>query len=137
MKFRVLLLFVLLNVSICYAEQTSLQSVAQVVPQPVTQPQNIDFADCSKMFNVNKEKLFYLTLGAVSANYFNIKEIQTQNGYIIFKAANRDYLATIASIDADNAILKITPCNNTYFFPAGIILNMFKYIELNLNTEIK
>ena len=67
------------------------------------------------MFGVNKEKLFYLTLGAVTANRFAIEEIQTSNGYIIFTAANNKYLATIAGIDGNNSILKITPCNNIYF----------------------
>ena len=45
---------------------------------------------------VNKEKLFYLTLGAVTANKFSVDEIQTNNGYIIFTAANNKYLATIS-----------------------------------------
>ena len=101
------------------------------------QPQNISFETCTKMFAINKEKLFYLTLGAVNANRFSIDEIQTQNGYIIFSAANNKYLATISGIDASNSILKITPCNNIYFFPPGILINMFKYIDINLNTEIK
>lgn len=103
----------------------------------ITQPQNIAFENCSKMFAINKEKLFYLTLSAVTANKFSIDEIQTNNGYIIFSAANKKYLATIAGIDADNSILKITPCNNIYYFPSGILINMFKYIDINLNSEIK
>ena len=89
------------------------------------------------MFTVNKEKLFYLTLSAISANKFSIEEIQSENGYVIFSAAKNKYLATIAGIDSENAILKITPCNEIYYFQPGIIINMFKYIELNVNTEIK
>ena len=59
------------------------------------------------------------------------------NKNIIFLAVNNKYLATIAGIDADNSIIKITPCNEVYFFQPGILLGMFKYIELNQNTEIK
>ena len=81
--------------------------------------------------------MFYLTLGAITANKFSIDEIQTYNGYIIFSAANNKYLATVASIDADNSIIKITPCNDIYFFPPGVFLGIFKYIGINLNTEIK
>ena len=136
MKLRVLILASLLSISIVYAEATGVVSQPNSAP-PVTQPQNVDFESCTKMFPVNKEKLFYLTLGAVTANKFSIDEIQTQNGYIIFSAVNNKYLATIAGIDADNSILKITPCNEIYFFPPGVFLGMFKYIELNLNTEIK
>ena len=136
MKLRVLIISFLLTFSTAYAELV--ENVAQpAAAPPITQAQNIAFENCTKMFPVNKEKLFYLTLSAVTANKFSIDEIQTQNGYVIFSAANNKYLATIAGIDADNSILKITPCNDIYFFPPGIFLGMYKYIELNLNTEIK
>lgn len=136
MKLRVLILAILVSNLVAFAEQAQPVMQNQVAP-PITQPQAVTFENCTKMFAVNKEKLFYLTLSAVTANKFSIDEIQTQNGYIIFSAANNKFLATIAGIDADNSILKITPCNNVYFFPPGIYLGMFKYIELNLNTEIK
>ena len=136
MKLRVLILSFLLTFCVAYAEPV--YNVAQpAAAPPITQPQNVAFENCTKMFPVNKEKLFYLTLSAVTANKFSIDEIQTQNGYVMFSAANNKYLATIAGIDADNSILKITPCNEIYFFPPGVFLGMFKYIELNLNTEIK
>lgn len=104
---------------------------------PITTPQNIAFENCTKIFAVNKEKLFYLTLASVSANKFTIDEIQTSNGYIMFTANKNKYLATVAEVDNSNAILKITPCNNVYNFPPGIVTNTFKYIDLNLNMEIK
>lgn len=118
---------------------TSVQNISQSqVQQPqITTPQNIAYENCTKMFAVNKEKLFYLTLGAISANNFIVEEIQSENGYIIFYAAKNKYLATIAGIDGQNSILKITPCNEIYVFPPGVLINMYKYIELNLNTEIK
>lgn len=136
MRMRVLFLAILLSVGTVCAEPitSTTQSNGAI---SLTQPQNITFEHCSKMFAVNKEKLFYLSLSAITANKFSIDEIQTNNGYIIFSVANKKYLATIAGIDADNSILKITPCNNIYYFPSGILVNMFKYIELNLNTEIK
>ena len=136
MKLRVLFLVLLSNILICHAEPTQI-STQQTSAPPITQAQNIAFENCTKMFAVNKENLFYLTLGAVSANRFAVEEIQTSNGYIIFTAANNKYLATIAGIDANNSILKITPCNDIYFFPPGVILGMFKYVGMNINTEIK
>ena len=143
MRVRVLILTLIMCFLPSFADTTQLSyptvnSVTVQKPQiPITQPQNIAFEDCTKMFGVNKEKLFYLTLGAVTANRFAIEEIQTSNGYIIFTAANNKYLATIAGIDGNNSILKITPCNDIYFFPPGVILGMFKYIGINVNTEIK
>lgn len=135
MKSIILILTLILSVNITFAE-TNTPANTLPVTVPITQPQNIKLEDCAKMFPVNKEKLFYLTLGAITANKFAIDEIQSNNGYIIFSAANNKYLATVASIDANNSILKITPCNNTYVFPPGVILGMFKYVGMNINIEI-
>lgn len=136
MKLRVLIFLLFLTTTAAMAEPVQTAAQPTAAP-PITTPQNITFENCTKMFAVNKEKLFYLTLGGISANRFNIEEIQTANGYIIFSAAKNKYLATISGIDSANSILKITPCNDIYFFPPGIVINMFKYIELNLNAEIK
>ena len=133
--FTLILLLSVLNLQNVFAENLNTPDNKEVVS--MIQSQNIAFEDCTKMFAVNKEKLFYLTLAAVNANRFAIEEIQTSNGYIIFTAANNKYLATIAGIDANNSILKITPCNDIYFFPPGVILGIFKYVGMNINTEIK
>ena len=125
--------------NITYANEGQvIQAVHQPQPtaNPLTVAQNIMFENCTKIFNVNQEKLFYLTLASISANRFNIDEIQSANGYIIFSANRNKYLASIAKVDKTNAILKITPCNNVYNFPPGIITNTFKYIDLNLTTKI-
>ena len=135
MKIWTTVIVFLLSICIIRAEEAVPTSQPTSAP-PITQPQKIEFENCTKMFTVNKEKLFYLTLGAITANKFSIDEIQTQNGYIIFSAVNNKYLATIAGIDADNSILRITPCNEIYFFQPGVFLGIFKYIGMNVNTEI-
>lgn len=114
----------------------------KTTPQPTTtalptQPQPVDFGLCSKFFKLDKQKLFYLTLASVNANRFEIKEIQSKSGYILFTVSQRPFLASIIKVDYKNSMLKITPCNNVYFFPVGIAQNMFKYIELNVNTPIE
>ena len=131
---KLLVLLFILNFLPVLAEE-AVQSVTQ--NSSLTTPQNIMFENCTKIFGVNKEKLFYLTLASISANRFTVEEMQTSNGYIIFSANHKKYLATIAKVDNSNAILKITPCDNIYNFPPGILINMFKYIDLNINTEIK
>ena len=128
---KVLLIVALMLVPVVFADEIN------AVNQPITVPQNIMFINCTKLYAVNQEKLFYLTLSALSANRFAIDEIQTANGYVIFTVNRKRYLATVAGVDSANSILKITPCNNVYNFPPGILLNTFKYIDLNLNSEIK
>lgn len=107
-----------------------------LAPSPV-QPQLVDFGICSKFFRLDSKKLFYLTLASVNANRFKIDEIQSKSGYVLFSAAQKQFLASIITVDSKNSMLKITPCNNIYYFPVGIVQNMFKYIELNFNTPVE
>lgn len=113
------------------------EPVKPIVQQSTVVSQPILFENCSKIFGVEREKLFYLTLASISANKYTIDEIQSTNGYIIFNAHRNKYIATIAKVDAQNSILKITPCNNTYSFPPSVLTNTFRFIDLNLDKNIK
>ena len=126
---RIRALFVLLGLLI-YPFAFAEESHSPQTPS-ATSYQNISFEDCSKMYDTDKETLFYLAIGAVNANKFGIEEIQTNNGYIIFSTGKNKYIITVAGIDNGNSIIKIAPCNNLYYFQPGIISNIFKYIDLN------
>lgn len=100
-------------------------------------PQSVAFEDCTRTFNMNSDRLFYLTLAAVNANRFEIKEIQSKTGYVLFSAVGKEFLASIVSIDKYRSMLKITPANNNYFFAPGIVLNMYKYIDVNTSEHLQ
>jgi len=102
-----------------------------------TIPQPVDFSACNKYFKMDGQKLFYLTLASVNANRFKIDEIQSKSGYVVFTAAQKQFLASVIAIDSQNSLLKITPCSNVYFFQVGIVQNMFKYVELNVGTPVE
>lgn len=99
-------------------------------------PQNMAFDDCTKEYSMNQEKLYYLTIAAINANRFEVEELQSKTGYILFKAVNKEFLATVVKLGVNKSMLKITPTNNNYYFAPGIVLNIFKYIDLNLNENI-
>ena len=111
---KIFIILGLIMIPYAAAEEAAVQQPAQ---NPLTVSQQIMFDNCTKIFGINQEKLFYLTLASISAN-------------------RNKYLATISKVDKTNAILKITPCNNVYNFPPGIITNTFKYIDLNMTTKI-
>lgn len=141
MKKNILLSLIVLCSCSVYrgAEGASVNTAPKVVtqqPAPI-QPQPIDFALCNKIYRIDAQRLFYLTLSGVNANRFTIDEIQSKSGYILFTVVKRQYLASVLTIDAKTSMLKITPCDNIYYFPVGIVQNMFKYIELNVNTPIE
>ena len=114
-----------------FAPSIFAEEVQQGQTSSATSYHNIPYEDCTKMYDITKENLYYLTIGAVNANRFTIEELQTANGYIIFTTGRNKYLATVAGIDKNHSILKITPCNNLYYFQPGIISNIYKYIDIN------
>lgn len=122
-----------LNQSTNTVKPVSNQTSAQ---NPAVIPQNISFQKCTKIFPVDSEKLFYLAIASINANRFTINEIQSKSGYVLFSVLQKQFLLSIANVDKKNAIAKITPANNNYYFPEGIVTNIFKYIDLNTDTEI-
>lgn len=97
--------------------------------------QNIKYENCTKVFNTDNISLMYLTIAAINANRFTIDEIQSKSGYILFTAVNKQFLATVSNVNTNQAMLKITPADNNYVFQPGIVLNIFKYIELNITKK--
>ncbi len=110
---------------------------AQLAELQLVTPQNIDFAKCVRTFNFPVEKLFYMSILAINANNFQIEELQSKMGYILFKAANKNFLMSVVKVDPEHSMLKITPADNVYFFPYGIVYNIYKYIELNADEELQ
>lgn len=126
------------NVPVATKKQVSKdiqKSETNVSSQSLIPP--VSFENCSKTFNLDSQRLFYLTLASVNANRFSIDEIQSKSGYVVFTAAKQQFLASVITIDSHRSMLKITPCNNIYYFSIGIVQNIFKYIELNMQTPIE
>ncbi len=99
-------------------------------------PQNVEFADCTKQYNLPPEKLYYLTVGAINANRFEVLELQSKTGYILFKAVGKEFLASIVKLGTQKSMLKITPTDGNYYFAPGIVANTFKYIDLNVSSPL-
>jgi len=129
--FILVLTILIFSNGVCNAEQA--QQTTNTIPPTV--PQIVGFNLCSKIYPIKSEKLFCETLSAISANKFTIKEIQSRSGYIIFSCGNKNFIATIASVDETHSIIKISPCDNNYFFPTGIITNIYKYLDMSFNVS--
>ena len=63
------------------------------------------------------------------------QNVQSKSGYILFTAVNKQFLANISNVNTNQGMLKITPADNNYYFQPGIVLNIYKYIELNLSKK--
>ena len=125
----ILLLMLILCVPYVKAEE-------QIPVTTLVTPQNVDFKLCTRTYVMPAEKLFYMAIASAKENKFAVDEIQSTTGYIFLTAAGKQYLASVVRIDDTKTMLKITPTNNNYFFAPGIVLNFFRYIDLNGATPL-
>lgn len=122
------ILFILI---FCYTNLQALSEPQSPSLSTLITVQNVPFETCTKIFNIDAENLFYLTIAGINANRFQINEIQSRSGYVLFNAVNKDFLASVIKLDSKTSMLKVTPVSNIYYFQPGIVLNIFRYIELN------
>lgn len=135
MKKLGLFLIYLFLFSSCSFAQTVVMT--ELEAQALVTPQNIDFSRCTKVFDFPVEKLFYISIAALNANNFEIEELQSKMGYILFKGAGKTFLMSVVRVTPEKSMLKITPADNVYFFPYGVVYNIYKYIELNVDEQLQ
>ena len=106
-------------------------NVEQMSLSTLITAQNVSYENCFRVFNTDHVTLLYLTIAGINANRFTIDEIQSKSGYVVFTAVNKQFLAMVSNVNTNQAMLRITPLDNNYYFQPGIVLNIFKYIEIN------
>ncbi len=131
MERNLIVLFILFVLGVPFVKADEQPSMTALVT-----PQNVDFKICTRSYILPAEKLFYMAVASAKENKFTVDEIQSKTGYILFTAAGKQYLASVVKIDDTKSMLKITPTNNNYFFAPGIVLNFFRYIDLNGATPL-
>lgn len=134
MKKTLLLVFMFLLIGIpCFSNENTTEEVS-------VKKQNIDytnFRDCIKLYKLPYDKLYFLALSSIEANKYEIMEMQSRGGYIIFKAEDKEFLISILQKDKYYTYMKIAPCDNNYFFSQKIPEKIFNQIALLFNSEIK
>ena len=128
---------IVLIVCFSFFNVKSFAETVEPTMQELVMVQNIPFSKCVKSYDLPVDKLFYLAILATNANNFQIEELQSKMGYILFRGANKSFLMSVVKVDSKTSMLKITPTDNVYYFPYGVIYNIFKYIDLNANEELK
>ena len=92
------------------------------------------FEECYKIFPVDADNLYMASLNVLSNNSrFEISEIQTKNGYILFSTNGKYYLLTVTKRYKNQSEVKVLPQNSDYTQGSSIAVNIFNL----LNEEIK
>lgn len=125
----IFVLSVLILPAFCFFPTVKAEEVMSM--STLVTPQNMNLEECTRLFRMPADKLFYMTIAGINANRFSVDELQSKTGYILFTAVGKQFLASVIKIDNNRSMLKITPADNIYYFQPGIVLNLFKYIDVN------
>lgn len=109
-------------------------------PMPVSPAQTPTYAtyqSCIRQYQLPYEKVYYLALGAVNSAKFNILEMQSRSGYILFEADKKEFLLSVMKKDNKTTFVKITPADNNYAFSPTIPQRVFSQIDLAFTTPIQ
>lgn len=112
-----LLIILCLLFSTCFAAQSSLQ-------------------DCYKIYNKDADLLFMSALSAINSDSkFDISEIQSKNGYILFLYGSKYYLLTLTKRYQNQTEIKILPQNSDFSQGGAVAQTVFNLIDAKLITS--
>lgn len=87
-----------------------------------------------KIYPKDADNMFMFALNAISSdNKFNISEIQTKNGYILFTSGSKYYLLTVTKRFKNQSEVKILPQNSDFTLGSETAQTVFNLID----SEIK
>ena len=126
MKKYIAVLFVMfLSGSFCVSEADTIIPSANIVRT------TSNLYDFSKSYKTSSENLLYLLLSAINEQHYSIEEIQFKTGSVLFKAAAKEFVASVSAKDGYNSFVKIVPVDNSYNFSPAVIQKLHTYIEAN------
>lgn len=94
--------------------------------------------DSFKIYKSDADVLFMSALSALSqSDKYQISEIQTKNGYILFKSGDRYYLLTLTKRYKNQTEVKILPQNSDYSQGATVANSVFRLIDEQLKRPME
>lgn len=92
--------------------------------------------NCNKNYPISADNLYMLTLSTLnSQGQYEVVEMQSKSGYIMFLAANKkSYVATISKEGTTSSNIKILPANSDFSNGTAIQKAVFDLIDLNIKN---
>lgn len=91
---------------------------------------------CYKIFSQSPDVLFMSAISAINSSpKFNLSEIQSKNGYILFSYGSKFYLLTLTKKYQNHTEIKILPQNSNYTDNNEIATMLFSLIDYQLKFQ--
>lgn len=90
---------------------------------------------CHKNYPLRADDLYILTLSALNGTgQFDVIEMQSKSGYIVFMAASKEYVATVSKIGPAASNIKILPSNSNFSNGSAIQKAIFDTLDQNIQN---
>lgn len=104
--------------------------------------QGVSFAasyldDSIKNFGVSADNMYLTSLSVLNSLNYEILEIQSASGYILFRTGAKDYIMTVSAITPVTSCIKILPANSIYSTGSTVQKTIFDALELNKLNILK
>ena len=94
--------------------------------------------ECYKIYPADADNLFMASLNVLSNNSrFEISEIQTKNGYILFSTGSKYYLLTVTRRYKNQSEVKVLPQNSDYSQGSSVATAIFNLLNEELKTPME
>lgn len=94
------------------------------------------FEDSFKIYSHDADTIYMSALSALSSsNKFEIAQMQTKNGYILFLYGSKYYLLTVTKRYQNQTEVKIMPQNSDYSQGSIVAKEVFALINSKLSTQ--
>ncbi len=93
--------------------------------------------DSSKNFGVSADNMYLTSLSILNDLNYEIIEMQSKSGYILFRTGAKDYIMTVTALTPVTSNIKILPANSVYSTGTDIQKIIFEKLETNKLNILK
>ena len=93
--------------------------------------------DSIKNFGVSADNMYLTALSVLNSLNYEIIEMQSASGYILFRTGAKDYIMTVTALSPVTSNIKILPANSIYSTGSTVQKTIFDELELNKLNILK
>ncbi len=82
--------------------------------------------DSTKDFGVSADNMYLTSLSILNDLNYEIIEMQSKSGYILFRTGAKDYIITVTALTPVTSNIKILPANSVYSTGTTVQKNILK-----------
>lgn len=93
--------------------------------------------DSIRNFGVSADNMYLTSLSVLNVLNYEIIEMQSASGYILFRTGAKDYIITVTALSPVTSNIKILPANSIYSTGSTVQKIIFDELEINKLNILK